>query len=266
MQNSAHGEVSGGVVKRPAYAVGSVDSALQLLDLLMDDTELTVSRAADALHVARSTAHRLLSTLVYRGFAQRTGARTYVLGAAVRERGGAAGDRPLVARVRPALQRLAASTGETASFVEWRGLDARFLVSAEGARRVRVSGRAGTILPAHLTSSTKPCLAELPWPEAHALLTSRAARQRGIAPSAGELAELRAELADVARTGLARNIGGTEADVAALGIGVRGPDGRCRFGLSLSAPIARAAELDAPAVAAALRRAAVEIGALLPAD
>ena len=75
-----------------------------------------------------------------------------------------------------------------------------------------------------------------------------------------------AELTDVASTGLARNIGDTEPDVAALGIGVRGPDGRCRFGLSLSAPIARAAELDAPAVAAALRRAAVEIGALLPAD
>lgn len=261
MQNSYRD----GVVKRPAYAVGSVDSALQLLDLLIDDAELTVSGSADVLHVARSTAHRLLSTLVYRGFAERTGERTYVLGPALRREDGASGNRALVARVRPALQALAARTGETATFVEWRGLDARFLFSAEGTRRVRVSGRAGTVLPAHLTSATKPCLAELPWPDVHALLTSRAARERGGAPGPDELAALREELAEIARTGLASNVGATEPDVAARGIGVRAPDGLCRFGISLSAPITRADELLAPEAAAALRAASAEVGALLPA-
>lgn len=251
------------VVRRPDYAVGSVDNALQLLDLLMDDDELTVTRAADSLHVARSTAHRLLSTLVYRGFAERTASRTYLLGPAVSERGGGAGGRTLVARVRPVLQRLAGETGETVNFVEVTGLDARFLVSAEGAQRVRVSGRAGTVLPSHLTSATKPCLAMMPWQQVRALLTSRAARDGGRSLDEKALEVLRRELAETARTGLARNRGMTEPDVSAIGVGVRGADGRFLHGISVSAPTMREDGLDSPDVVRALHAAAEDIALLI---
>ena len=48
---------------KPAYAITSVDHALQLATVLQVEGPLTVSEAAERLGVARSTAHRLLSML-----------------------------------------------------------------------------------------------------------------------------------------------------------------------------------------------------------
>ena len=53
----------------PAYVVTSVDHALRIAVMLQLEGALTVSQVADRLGVARSTAHRLLSMLVYRDFA-----------------------------------------------------------------------------------------------------------------------------------------------------------------------------------------------------
>ena len=63
----------------------SVDAALRLLQMLGRDGQLRVTDAADELGVAASTAHRLLSTLRYRGFAVQAGDRTYRPGPAFTE-------------------------------------------------------------------------------------------------------------------------------------------------------------------------------------
>jgi DNA-binding IclR family transcriptional regulator len=63
--------------KPPAYAVTSADHALRLAMMLQLEGPMTVSAAAERLGVARSTAHRLLSMLVYRDFAVQDEDRTY---------------------------------------------------------------------------------------------------------------------------------------------------------------------------------------------
>src|SRR6476469_338717 len=62
---------------RRHYALTSVDHALRLAVMLQVEGPLSVSDAAERLDVARSTAHRLLSRLVYRDFARQGEDRRY---------------------------------------------------------------------------------------------------------------------------------------------------------------------------------------------
>jgi DNA-binding IclR family transcriptional regulator len=72
----------------PPYPIQSVDYALQLLLILKRDGVLRVSEAAAELGVARSTAHRLISMLRFRGFVEQARDRTYRAGSAFADLGG----------------------------------------------------------------------------------------------------------------------------------------------------------------------------------
>lgn len=99
----------------PSYAVNSVDNALRLLQTLRDVGEVRVKEAAQDLGVSPSTVHRLMSMLVFRGFAQQDDTRSYLPGPSmgvpvVR----LPGTRELLAVAKPHLTRLRDATGETA--------------------------------------------------------------------------------------------------------------------------------------------------------
>lgn len=57
--------------------IQSVGRALTLLTELQEGSELSLQEAADLLEVTTSTAHRLLRTLVIKGFAYQRGDFTY---------------------------------------------------------------------------------------------------------------------------------------------------------------------------------------------
>src|SRR3954454_7612424 len=100
------------IVKKPDYAVDSVDRALQLIMLLQERDWLRITDAANALDVAPSTAHRLMAMLVYRGFALQDDQRRYCAGPALRA--DAAGSARTAASIaRPHLEALALSVRET---------------------------------------------------------------------------------------------------------------------------------------------------------
>ena len=70
----AHNQV---MKSKPSYWINSVDHALALAVLLKAEGSLTVTEASVRLGVATSTAHRLLSMLVHRGFAFQDEHRRY---------------------------------------------------------------------------------------------------------------------------------------------------------------------------------------------
>jgi len=77
-------------IERPAYLLESVDNALKLLQMLRDVGALRLKEAAEELHIAPSTAHRLLAMLVYRGFAvnvEQTEEGIAAFGVAIHNRG-----------------------------------------------------------------------------------------------------------------------------------------------------------------------------------
>lgn len=144
--------------------VVAVDRALVLLTLLGGRESLTVTDAAHALEVAPSTAHRLLTTLVGRGFAVQDRQRRYAAGPALLLPGQAYGTPVLVSRVRPYLEQLYDTTRETCHVMVREGTVVRFVDGIEGTQALRVGIRTGMRMTADHTSGGKAMLADLDSP------------------------------------------------------------------------------------------------------
>lgn len=253
------------IVKKPAYAIESVDNALQLLLMLQERDALRVNEAAERLGVAPSTAHRLLATLVYRGFALQDESRRYTAGPALRGAPRQGRLQEVVAIALPQLEEIASAVGETTNLVARFGTSVRFLASVESAQLLRVGDRSGTILPARLSSGGKAILATLDDEALHQLYSGRAAQLAGDQLSPDEFAALQEELGRVRAKGYALNLGRTEPDIAAIGCAVAPPSHRAWLAVSLSAPRSRADVLDRLDTLAALRACCDRVAAMIEA-
>uniref|UniRef100_UPI000CEC503E IclR family transcriptional regulator n=1 Tax=Blastococcus atacamensis TaxID=2070508 RepID=UPI000CEC503E len=197
---------------KPAYAIGSVDSALLLATLLQQEGAMRVTDVAARLGVSVSTAHRLLGMLVYRDFAEQLPDRRYAPGPVLR-RGPV--PKTSVTTLRhaalPHLQGLVEAVGETANLMVLSGPEVRFVATVEGDQLLRVGDRTGRTLPAHLSSGGKAVLAMLGEDQRAAVLA---------ALDEATAARLTRELRTVRRRGFAVNDQATEAGVTAVGVAV----------------------------------------------
>ncbi|MFI6577937.1 IclR family transcriptional regulator [Nocardiopsis sp. NPDC050513] len=231
---------------RNSPALESVDNALRLLVLLRQEGRVRLSDAADDLGIARSTAHRLMSTLRARGFAvqgadkaYRPGPELYRLGESQRT------DYELIETARPHMLWLNTELNETVQLMVRDGTRVRFLHSVEASHVLRVSSRAGGTLPAHLASGGKALLAECGAAEIDELYGAR--------PPGEDPAALRAALAEVRRIGYGVNSGATERGITAVGMAVHEAGGRAVAALAVSAPSLRLPRSRFEEVAAVLR-------------
>jgi IclR family acetate operon transcriptional repressor len=240
----------------PVYLVEAADKALQLVIVLQSQESVGVSEAAERLDVARSTAHRLLSTLRYRGFAVQTADRRYRAGPALRK----AGARPrstalLVELAAPLLAQLRDEVNETVHLMVLDGRDVVFLHSEEGRQPLRIGSRAGVRLPAMLASGGKALLAALPPEDVDDRYSGEL--------SATELAALHDDLGKVRSVGHAINRGGTEEGITAIAVAVRDDAGHPMSAVSVSLPSTRLRRQALPELTAALRRCADSISAMV---
>jgi IclR family transcriptional regulator, acetate operon repressor len=217
----------------PPYPVQSVDYALQLLLILKRDGVLRVSDAAAELGVARSTAHRLISMLRFRGFVEQARDRTYRAGSAFADLGGGPSSAAaLLGIARPHLVRLTEKAGETSNLMIRLGSDVQFIDSIESKKALRVGSRVGVRLAARLTSGGKVLLADLSFEEV-ALLHPE------LADDPAGLSALKRMLSVVRRQGFGANFQESERGVVALGMAVRGVTGTAIAAVTVSAPTVR---------------------------
>lgn len=145
----AVGDVDGGLK--------SVASALDLLDCFVKDEELGVSEVARRLGVAKSTAHRLLTTLASRGLIEQnheTG--RYRLGLHLFELGHLALERvELRRRSRTLLEELRERSGWTVHLSVAQGTDVLFLERLPTLRGIQAMEEFRRRWPLHTTSSGK---------------------------------------------------------------------------------------------------------------
>jgi IclR family transcriptional regulator, acetate operon repressor len=235
---------------KPAYALQSVDAALRLVQTLQAFGPMRVSDVATELGVAVSTAHRLLATLVYRGFAEQLPDRRYGAGPGLRPMPVVD---PAVAemreRSRGPLAALVESIGESANLVVLSGVEVLFIATAECDRVLRVGDRAGQRLPAHLTSGGKAILAGLPATELR--------RFNHLDPSS--LARLRRDVGAARLAGYATNHQDTERGLSAIGIALAGR----RAAVCLAMPTVRYRRSRLDTYVAALAQTAHRVQAAL---
>ncbi|MFJ8888360.1 IclR family transcriptional regulator [Streptomyces sp. NPDC102402] len=244
-----------------SYIIESLDTGLRLMRLFLTHDTLSVTDAARELDVARSTAHRVLSTLESRGFATRdTSGRGYSAGPELVTLGRPAGYAPEIrARLQGVLDAAATATGETISTAALIGDQVIITDGRESPHPVRAVLETGRAHPAHATSAGKVLLAQLTTEQVCALypeeplpgVTSRTPASRSA---------LLSELAGIRSTGRADSVGESVRGMNAVAVLLGGSSWRDRLALMASMPADRGGEPELARHALALRKAA----ALLP--
>lgn len=245
---------------QPRYPIESVGNALVAADLLRSEPTVRVADLADRLGVARSTAHRLMSSLVSYGFAEPDDAgQGYIAGAALLRLGALALDRLTIRELaHPSLVALARTTGETCELALLDGVDVLLIDVIEGSHTLRVVDPVGSRAPAHLTAVGKAMLATLPVPRLEQLLDHEELETR-TRRSIATRTELLRQLSKIRAQGYASaemELGDDYVGVAAPIAGPdAGPEAGIVAGITVALPAVRAsgdfASLIGPSVVAA---------------
>jgi DNA-binding IclR family transcriptional regulator len=196
----------------------SVSIALDIIDALARETELSLSELARRVGIAKSTAHRTCAVLARRGLINRTADRGFRLGVRLVEYGRLATERTAVGdQALPLLVELRNTLQETVQVGVPAGADVVYVERVEGQRALRYSTNSRRS-PLHRSSAGKVLAAFNPE-------LAEARLRAGLPPSTGytivvpEL--LRAELERVRERGWARSVDETELGLSSLAVPVR---------------------------------------------
>jgi DNA-binding IclR family transcriptional regulator len=245
--------------------VQSLDRALDLLEALAGADELGVSELAARTGLVPSTAHRLLSTLVARGYAaQNPASGRYLTGYKLLELTSGLQDRlsRLRAAARPHLEAIQRETGETTNLVVLEGRNAVYVDTVAGSRSVRLFIEVGQAIPAHTSGSGKALLA---WRSAE----DRAALFDGTPLAAStphtltDLAALEEDLAGIRGRGYATDDEEHEPGVACVATPVLDASGQPLAAISVTGPAPRILHAGTSELARRLREHAEQVSAAL---
>lgn len=233
--------------KRPPYPIDSVDNALRILSILRDEGAVRITDVAAKLDVAYSTAHRLMSMLMYRGFALQDDSRRYVagpaLGAAVI---GSPWTKTLRELTRPSLELLCSRLDETVNLTVRVGIHARVLMTIEATSVLRIGDRTGTVLPAHTTAGGRALLMYEPMEQLERLYRGKGAELAGSYLSDQVFGDLLAELGRARKRGYATCREEAQIGVGALAVPLSTSPGKPMATFSVSVPVARLESLCVP--------------------
>ena len=246
-----------------AEGVQSLDRAFLLLELMADaGGEVAISRLAADSGLAVSTIHRLVRTLVGRGYVRQLPSRRYVLGPRLIHLGEFA-SRMLATWAQPHLTRLVDVIGETANLAMLDGDRVVYVAQVPSRHSMRMFTEVGRRVHLHCTGVGKVLLAQLP-PE-----TARELLVQGGMPARTELTvtdpdELLRQLPAIADQGYAVDDGEQETGVRCVAVPV--PGGSAAGAISVSGPAGRLGLDSVPRVVPLLQSAAAALATELGRD
>jgi IclR family transcriptional regulator, acetate operon repressor len=246
--------------------MSSVNRALDILETLANEgTTLSLKDIAERSGITRPTAHRLLQTLVERGYVEQDNMREYAVGRAALALAGGMLSRLEPARAaRPALEHLRQLTPETIHFAVLAGTDAVYVDKIDGRRAYRMASEVGHHLSLHCTAIGKSILAFLP-EERRAEILRETGLPRRTPNTITKPELLDVELADVRRRGFAIDDEENENEIRCVGASVFNARGEPFAAVSVSAPSFQfsrdAALMLAPALVDTAREISLAVGA-----
>ena len=248
----------------PQYPIESVDNALKILLLLGERNELRLTEVAEYLHVATSTAHRLLAMLQYRGFMrQDPRTRVYLPGTALTGVAFSILQRFDVREVlHPFVEALNRDLGETVHLAILDGSTVRFIDAMESPKATRVTSRLGKQMPANCTSTGKALLSTLSAEELDRLYPSEDLPV--LTPnSVRTWSALEKELDKGRRLGYATSNQESEDGVCLVAVAFPATHMPIRLAFNVSVPVYRMNDEVRDRIALALKAAVAESAALL---
>jgi len=241
---------------------GSVKSATRTLDILEFvvgcGRPVGAAEIAAALAIPVSSLSYLLGTLVERGYLLRSG-RFHSPGPALARLSPTTATAMLGERVYPVVRSVSLQLNETVSFFVRHGHEMEAIAGEVAAQALRYTIEVGRLVPLHAFAAGKAILATFDEAE---LVDYFAATtlDRFTETTVTDEATLRAQLADIARTGIART--SAEFTPGIIGIGCAVMSGGMLLGaISVAIPAVRITPLLEERAARLLERAAEALGA-----
>jgi len=243
--------------------VQSVERAVALLKATAAAPHpASVWELARTCGVNRSTAWRLLATLEAQGLVERDPVtQRYSLGYAILQMAAGGDHDALVRRARPVVERLATTTGETASLAVAKRFELVYVDQVE-APTVMSPNWLGRPAPLHATSSGKAFLAWLP-PEERAALLTPGRLKRYTSTTITTRPQLEHELEAVRRDGYSICVGELEETLWGVSAAVLNERERPVAIVTVWGPQHRVSRERLPEIGGYAVRAADEIKALL---
>ncbi|NYI95417.1 IclR family acetate operon transcriptional repressor [Streptomonospora nanhaiensis] len=255
---SAAADAADTPAKARGGGVQSLDRAFALLEIMADaGGEISLSQLAESSGLPLPTIHRIIRTLVGKGYVRQLPSRRYALGPRLIGLGDSA-SRMLGTWARPHLTHLVEELGETANLAMLDGDKVVYVAQVPSQHAMRMFTEVGRRVPAHSAGVGKALLAQLPDREAMAVLHRAgmpAATDRTITtPDA-----FAAEITRIRERGYAIDDGEQEVGVRCLAVPVRG--GPAMMAVSISGPEARVSWEFVTRAAPIVQRAAAELAA-----
>jgi DNA-binding IclR family transcriptional regulator len=227
--------------RRARGGVQSVERTLDILEALVElGAEVGLVEISQAVSLPLATVHRLLGTLIQRGYVkQNRRNRKYSLGFRALQMGSDMRQRfSLRLEARPFLQRLMQSCGESANLAVLDDGEIVYIDQAQSSRILRMFTQIGNRLPAHSTGSGKVMLAFAP-PE----VVEGVIRRYGLASrtprTITDPENFRQELQHIRDKGYAIDDQEHEEGVRCVAAPVRDESGQVVASLSVSGPVTR---------------------------
>lgn len=244
--------------------VQSVDRALAILEILGRDGSSGVGEVAEELQIHKSTASRLLGSLLARGMVQQnTNRGKYELGFGILKLASTIPGRlSLVALARPVIEALAEQYKETVNLAVLREEYAVNVDQAMGPSTLATYDWLGSLTPLHATSSGKVLLAGLSSDERGRILKATKLPQR-TAKTIRTRTALEKELLQVVKDGYAQALEEFEMGINSYAAPVRNHLGVVVGAISISGPAFRFAPEMEPGLLEGLKQAGLQVSASL---
>jgi DNA-binding IclR family transcriptional regulator len=228
---------------RSRTRLSSVANSLRLIKAFSEDEyEIGISDLAKRLGLAKSTVHRLASTLLEQGMLeQNPGDGKYHLGLALFELGTMVRRKmDFTAEARPFLRTLMEKTGETVHLAILDHDSILYVITHESKQALRMGSKVGTRAPVHSTAVGKVLLASRPEDEIERIVA------RGLSRSTPstlvDAKSLRRELAVVKAQGYAVDDEESEIGLRAIAAPIRNYSGDVIAAISIAGPVHRMAK------------------------
>ena len=252
---------------RPRQSVQSVERTLDLMEALANaQGEISITNLAQRTGLHVSTVHRLLATLVHRGYVrQNRETARYYLGAKLALLGeGAPRYTELRLQSQSALAALTDLIDETTNLVVLEDTAAVYIDQVQCKQVVRLFTAIGNRVPLQCTAAGKVLLAWLPAEQRERIvdrLEFRSYTPRSIASRSA----LAAAIEQVRKNGYALDEEEYQAGVRCIAVPIVTADGHAVASISVSAPAHRLPRARALEIFPAMRRAAMAIASGLAA-
>lgn len=145
--------------------VQSVDRSLSILEVLSDyENGLGITEISNKVNLHKSTVHRLLATLIYKGYVQQNEENNnYELTLKLFELGNKKVEKMnIVTASKPYLQEMMSKTNEVVHLVIREGTEIVYIAKVESQNVIRMHSRIGMRKPVYCTAVGKSMLAYMP--------------------------------------------------------------------------------------------------------